>query len=232
MASEVGRVAARRAFDWYAEAFRLLRRAPLVLCALAFFALASEYALQLIPDAGMLASKIIAPIVGCGLYIGCDALVRGGRARLTDALRPFGASAPAIAAIVASNLLVFAAEAAAAWAVADVNLLRIGAQDGGMDVTAVLVMFAVGMLASLPLTLIPMAVLFDGEGFVAAFDTSIGAFNRNLPAFLLYGALSFLLLVAGLLTFGVGLLIVLPLWAASAYAAWRELAGQADAPPA
>jgi len=35
--------------------------------------------------------------------------------------------------------------------------------------------------------------------------------------------LSFALLVVGLLTYGIGLLIALPLWAASSYAAWREI---------
>ncbi|HEY7904246.1 MAG TPA: hypothetical protein VIH36_12390 [Casimicrobiaceae bacterium] len=228
---ELRHVPARRALDWYGDAIRLWKGSPVMLCVLAFVSLAVELALQLIPDAGMLASKVLAPIVACGLYVGTHAVAGGGRARLGDALRPFGASAPAIAAIVASSLLVFAAEAGAAWAIAGVNLLRAGAGDAGMDEPAVFAMFAVGMIASLPLTLIPMSALFDRAGFAKAFDVSIAAFTRNVPAFLLYGVLSYLLLVVGLLTFGLGLLIVMPLWATSAYSAWRDLVhGVAPAP--
>jgi uncharacterized membrane protein len=46
----------------------------------------------------------------------------------------------------------------------------------------------------------------------------------------LYGLLSYALLVLGLLTLGLGLLIVLPLWATSSYVAWRDLV-QPSAPP-
>lgn len=221
MPAAVRRVPVRRALDWYAEAMRLWKRAPATLCALAFLALASEFALQLVPEAGMLASKVFAPIVACGLYVATDAMARGGRARIGDVVRPFAASAPAIAAIVFSNLLVFAAEAGAAWAIAGVDLLR--NPDGNMTQGDVLLMFAVGMLVSLPLTLVPLCALFDGKGFVAAFDVSFAAFRDNVAAFVLYGLLSYALLVLGLLTLGLGLLVVLPLWAASSYAAWRDL---------
>src|SRR6185312_15147215 len=218
MAPDIRRVSARRALDWYAEAMRLWKRAPATLCALAFLALASEFLLQLVPEAGMLASKVFAPIVACGLFVATDAVARGGRARISDVLRPFAASAPVIAAIVFSNLLVFAAEAGAAWAIADVDLLR--NPDGGMTQGDVL----------LPLTLVPLCALFDGKGFVAAFDASIAAFRENVAAFVLYGLLSYALLVLGLLTLGLGLLIVLPLWATSSYVAWRDLV-QPSAPP-
>jgi hypothetical protein len=232
VAADVRRVPLRRALDWYAEAMRLWKRAPATLCALAFLALGSEFLLQLVPEAGMLASKVFAPIVACGLFIATDAVARGGRARIGDVLRPFAASAAAIAAIVVSNLLVFAAEAGAAWAIADVDLLR--NPDGGMTQGDVLLMFAVGMLVSLPLTLVPLCGLFDGKGFTAAFDVSIAAFRENVAAFVLYGLLSYALLVLGLLTLGLGLLVVLPLWATSSYAAWRDLVpstAPAPAPP-
>jgi uncharacterized membrane protein len=42
---------------------------------------------------------------------------------------------------------------------------------------------------------------------------------------LVYGALSLALLLFGLLTSGIGLLLVLPWWAASSYAAWKDIFG-------
>src|SRR6185437_16822243 len=162
--NEVRAVPANHALAWYAEAMRLWKRAPFTLCVLGFLSLASEFALQLVPDAGMLASKIFAPIVTCGMYIATHSLASGGRAHVTDAVKPFAASASAIAAIVVSSLAVFAAEALTAC------------------LAAVLLMFAVGVLVSLPFTLVALCVLLDGDGFARAFRTSFAAFTRNMPA--------------------------------------------------
>ncbi|HEY5365728.1 MAG TPA: hypothetical protein VIL19_04585 [Casimicrobiaceae bacterium] len=223
------RVSATRALAWYAEAMRLWKLAPFTLCALGFLSLACELLLQLIPDAGMLASKIVAPVVTCGLYIATHAVATGGRARVADALKPFAASASAIAAIIVSSLVIFAAEALTAYAVAGSNLLRAGASSGSMSVADVMLMFAAGVAASLPFTLVALCALLDGDGFARAFRVSIAAFAHNVPAFVLYGVLSYALLLVGMATSALGLVIVLPLWATSAYAAWRDLLHPADA---
>ena len=214
---------------WYADAMRLWKRAPFTFCALGFLALASEFALQLIPDAGMLASKIIVPIITCGLYVSAHSLATGGRARITDALRPFAASAPAIAAIVVASLAVFVAQASTAYVASGADLFTASASGAGMDFTAVLLMFAVGMLVSLPFTMVALCALLDDDGFAASFTASFAAFNRNVPAFLFYGVLSYALLLIGIATLGVGLVIVLPLWATSSYAAWRDILHAAQA---
>jgi hypothetical protein len=200
---------------------RLWKRAPFTLCLMAFVSLAAEFALQLIPDAGMLASKLLPPLLTCGMFVGAHAIESGGRARVTDVLVPFTASAAAIGAIVVSSLAIFAAEALAAYIVADANLLRVANPD--MDLAAVLAMFAVGVLVSLPFTFLPMCALIDHMGFAQSFSASFRAFSANVPAFLLYGLLSYALLLVGIATLGVGLVIVLPLWATSSYVAWRDV---------
>lgn len=214
-------VPAQRAFHWYAEAMRLWKRAPFTLCLMAFLSLAAEFALQLVPDAGMLASKIVPPLLTCGMFIGAHAIESGGRARVGDVFVPFAASAGAIGAIVLSSLVIFAAEALAVYIIADANLLRVANPD--MSLATVLAMFAVGVLVSLPFTFLPMCALIDHMGFAQSFAASFRAFSLNMPAFLLYGVLSYVLLLVGIATLGVGLVIVLPLWATSSYVAWREV---------
>ena len=50
---------------------------------------------------------------------------------------------------------------------------------------------------------------------------------------LVYAAASLVLLGFGLATMGIGLVIVLPLWAASSYAAWKDVFGvRPHRPPA
>ena len=71
----------------------------------------------------------------------------------------------------------------------------------------------------------PLFALFEQASLRDAFAGSFAAFFRNLPAFALYGALSIALLGFAFITFGVGLVIALPLWAASSYVAWKHLFG-------
>jgi uncharacterized membrane protein len=66
----------------------------------------------------------------------------------------------------------------------------------------------------------------------AAFAASWNAFALNTMALLAYGALSLVLLGLSLLTMGVGLVLALPLWAASSYAAWKDIFGVRDVPAA
>ena len=68
-----------------------------------------------------------------------------------------------------------------------------------------------------------MLAFFEQASVTEAFAGSIAAFLRNIAAFVLYGALSVALLGIAFVTWGLALAIVLPLWAASSYAAWKNL---------
>jgi uncharacterized membrane protein len=96
-----------------------------------------------------------------------------------------------------------------------------------VSATTLLATYATGMLVSLPLTFVPFAALFDGASFREAFAQSFAGFARNPAPLLVYGAISFLLLLLGLLTSGLGLLLALPWSAAASYAAWKDIFGVA-----
>lgn len=212
-----------QALVWYREAMRLWKRAPAMFCALAFLTLVTEIGLNLVPDAGPLVAKVVAPLVACGLLYASVAVASGEPPRLSFAVAVFRADAAALAAVVVASALTFGAEWFAAETLAGINLLRPGDEVVALATPDLLGIYAIGILASLPVTFVPFVALFDGGGFRAAFTRSFEAFALNVPALLLYGVLSFALLVVGLLTYGVGFLIALPLWAASSYAAWRDI---------
>jgi hypothetical protein len=216
------------ALAWYEQAMRLWKRAPAMWAALAFLTLAAELGVQLIPDAGPLAAKIVAPLVACGLLYASAAADRGARPLLSYAAAAFRAGGGAIAAIVAASLVTFAAEALAAWWIADANLLASDA--GDLSPAAIAGIYAIGVLASLPLTFVPMHVLFEGVPGGAAFAASWNAFVQNTMPLIVYGAASLVLLGFGLATMGLGFVVVLPLWAASSYAAWKDIFGVDAAP--
>lgn len=217
-------VPASRALVWYAEAMRLWKVGPMTLSLLGVLAILSQVALELWPEVGTLVSKIVVPLIACGMLYGADAAATGAKPKLAHAFAAFGAPAGAIAAVLVSSALTFAAEWFAADALAGVNLLRPASPAPDLDAGTVLAIYAAGILVSLPMSLVPLAALFGGAGFGASFAISGTAFVRQPGAFLLYGAIAFALLAVGLLTMGIGLVIALPLIACATYAAWRDLA--------
>jgi uncharacterized membrane protein len=221
---EARSVAADRAFHWYSEAMRLFKRHPLAFAALALGVIVAEIAIEALPVVGGAAARAVVPLLACSLVYASLACDRGERPRAAHLVAPFAAPFPAVAAVVLASLVVFGVEWLVAWHVGDVNLL---AQDDVRDLrlTALFAVYGAGVAVSLPLTLVPMLALFEGAGVRDAFATSAAAFFRNMPAFLLYGALSVALLGIAFVTVGFALPVVLPLWAASSYAAWKDLFG-------
>jgi len=214
-----------RAFEWYAEAMRLWRRGPLTFSALALAILAANVALELLPRAGVVAAQLVLPLLECGLLYASLAADRGDRPRLRHLVAIVGARPAAIAAVVVAGSLVFAAEAIVALEAGGVDLLAPGSSASEIAPGSLLVIYAAGMLTSLPLTFVPFAALFDGLGFRDAFAASFEAFTRNALPLVAWGALSFALLIVGLLSSGVGLLLALPWTAAASYAAWKDIFG-------
>lgn len=220
----------RHAFAWYEEAMRLWKRAPVPWALLALLTLASELGLQAVPAVGALLGKILTPLVGCGMVFAAAAADRGKRPPLRLATAAFRASGVAIAAVVTASLITFAAEGYAAWWVADANLLAPERSAAELSSTAILGIYAIGVLASLPVGFVPFHVLLEKAGFGDAFAASWQAFALNTGPLLVYAAASMLLLGFGLMTMGVALVVVLPLWTASSYAAWKDIFGIRDAP--
>ena len=211
------------AFAWYEEAMRLFKHAPFRWCALGLITLATEIGLQLVPGFGVAAARVIVPVVECGMLLGAAALDRGARLDIGYAFAAFRAPAGALVAIVGSALLVFAAEALAGYALAGVNLLADNAADAEMTPIELFGVFAIGALASLPVTFVPLAALLAHASCGRAFASSLRGFAYNVAPLLLFGALALLLIAFGLLTFGAGLIAVYPLLAAASYAAWKDI---------
>ena len=224
----------QHALAWYEDAMRLFKRAPAAWVALAIVTVVTELALKTVPGVGTLLSQLVTPLVACGLVYCAGAADRGSTPSLREAamiaIRAFRAPPHAIAAVIASALVAFVAEAFAAWWIADVNLLDNGAASAELSPVAVAGILALGILASLPVMFVVFHALFEDVRPAPAFAASWNAFVLNTLPLLVYSAASMVLLGFGLVTFGLGLALALPLWAASSYAAWKDIFGIRDAP--
>jgi hypothetical protein len=201
---------------------RLFKRAPWLWCGLGALTLTSRIVLELIPGIGRAAAEVIVPVVECGLLIGAFRLDRDERLELRCAVAAFRAPPAALAAIVMSSLLVSAAEFAVAYALAGVNLLDDPA-DPRLTTGVLMVVIGTATLVSLPLAFVPPAALFQRAGFLQAFAASVRGFMLNMAPLFLFGLVSLVLTLVGVLTYWVGLIVVFPLLGAASYAAWMDV---------
>jgi hypothetical protein len=220
----------RHALAWYEDAMRLFKRAPVTWAGLAVITIAAEFALRAVPGLGPLLSQAVAPLVACGLIYAAAAADRGAEPALRHAVQAFRAPASAIFAIIASALVTFAAEAFAGWWIAGANLLDTAGVAADLTPAALLGIYTIGILASLPIMFVPFHALLENAPLRAAFAASWNAFALNTLPLLVYATASLVLLGFGLATMGLGLVLALPLWAASSYAAWKDIFGIRDAP--
>ncbi len=205
---------------------QLWKRGRFVFSALALVIVAVNLALGLLPAAGIAVGQVLLPLLECALLYASLAADRGDRPRLLHLVAVVGAPPGALAAVALAGSLVFAAEALVALQVGGVDMLS-PTRSATVSATTLLATYAAGMLVSLPLTFVPFAALFDGASFREAFAQSFAGFARNPVPLLVYGGISFLLLLLGLLTSGLGLLLALPWSAAASYAAWKDIFGVA-----
>jgi hypothetical protein len=211
-----------RAFAWFETAMRLFKRAPWRWCILGFITLGTKLLFEFTPSIGRAAAEVIVPVIECGLIIGAAQLERGGKLELGCAWAAFRAPPAALAAIVVSSLIVSAVEFSFAYALAGVNLLA-DPDDPRITAGVALAVIGAGSLASLPFVFVPPAALFQRAGFVGSFVASLRGFALNWTPLLLFGLVSLVLAVVGLMTFWIGLIAVFPLLAAANYAAWKDI---------
>jgi hypothetical protein len=219
----------RHAFAWYEEAMRLFKFAPFSFIGLAFVSVLTDLVAKSAPGAFALMGEIFTPLVACALLYAAAAADRRVAPSPQLLVQAFRAGGNAIAAVVAASLVAFVAQALAAWWIADANLLALESMTK-LSAAAVLGIYAIGVLAALPVTFVPMLVLFERATLRQAFVASGLAFAQNTVPLVVYGVASMMLLVFALVTAGLGLALALPLLAASSYAAWKDVFGVRDAP--
>lgn len=208
---------------------RLFKFAPFAFVGLAFVAIATDLLLKSAPGAFAFMGEIFTPLITCALLYASAAADRRIAPSPRLLLLVFHAGGGAIAAIVGASLVAFAAQEIAAWWIADADPLVLESM-AKLSLPAILGIYAIGVLAALPVTFVPMLVLFERISLREAFVASGIAFAQNTVPLVVYGAASLVLLIFALLTAGIGLAIALPLWVASSYAAWKDVFGIRDAP--
>lgn len=226
-------VAAERGWAWIASGWRLFAKQPwtwialVVILLLIFLLLAA-----LVPVVGRLIVIGLSPIFLGGLALGCRAQDEGGALRLGHLFAGFrqrlaelaaigaisaGAAAViALAAVLGTGINPFAARTAAELAaLSPADLLAIA--------LVMLIIAALLVPVAMAAWFAPPLVLFHGRGAVPAMKESFAASWTNVMPFTVYGIIALGLGFAACIPIFLGLLVLFPVLAASAYTSYKDI---------
>lgn len=217
---------AARFRHWLGTAWIVFRRAPLRIGLLAFVPVLFEGLCQLLPDVGIVLSKLLTPLAGALALVLLDRRVRHGVFEVRGALRLWGARLPALPGVVALCAGVFLVQLgvvavlagpdqAVAIATGAMHELRMSRVQIGL-------MLAAGLVPGLALLTVMPRVVLDARGVAAAMADNAQALRRAWKPV----ALSMLVtggMLAALPWWPWLLLVLLPFGLTVGYAMYRDL---------
>ena len=191
-----------------------------------------------IPLLGGLTSNLLMPVIFAGILLGCRSLDNDGGLRVEHVFAGFKEN---VGQLILVGLLLFAATIAILVIVALAILVLFGgaifhamgnpqamsafATGHVLQILAlaVLLAFAFFIPVSMAYWFAPALIVFHQLDAVTAMKQSFQGCLRNILPFLIYGLLMFLLFIAALIPFGLGLLILGPVVYGSIYASYRDI---------
>lgn len=212
--------------DWLRGGARLWRAHPFGVLGLAVAPIVFEGLCQLVPGAGIVASKLLTPLVSAWALVALDARVRhGGYAPLASWRHVLSRARPLLGLVLVA-LGVFAFQCAVA-AVLGGPAQAVALASGDMaaltlDRVQLALVLASGALPGMALMFAFPRVLFDGMDVRAALVDNARLVRRHARAVVQIGLLS-AALVGGVVFAPWLLLILLPMALCTGYAAYRDV---------
>lgn len=254
---EIEKLNPARGWIWVKQGYQLIMCNPLMSITLALVgALAIFFALNL-PLFGPLIAVLLMPVVMAGYMRVCRALEEGENAELTHLFEGFQKYTAQLVSLGGFTILGLLGASAAMMFIGGDALTALlenfqAANDpqalvdsmwaAGSGVTlSLMVGLSLVFLLMLALQYAPMLIFFSGFPPLAALRASLTGSLRNFMPYAVYSIImQVLALVLGLLPFGIGLIVLLPLGLTSLYVSYRNIfpfegeltAGQSgDTPP-
>lgn len=229
-------VAADRGLGWWADAWALFMRNPLMWVALSLVLLVGMMVVGMVPMLGGVAISLLMPaLIGGWLLAARKMEQQGGTPELADLFSGFQGERLApllvlgallLAAMVVAGLVAGMLGLGAAW-----GLFAGGRHYGtggmmaamGAGMLGLLVAFALFAVASVALWFAPALVVFRHTPPVDALKLSANAVLKNMVPFLVYGAIYIVASIVASIPFGLGWLVLVPVTMLTAYVSYREV---------
>ncbi len=229
------KLGATQGWQWVKEGFLLFRKSPLIWIVLCMILTAIGLTLSLIPIAGEIVLYLASPLFAAGLMQGCRDLEGGGELELAHLFLGFRRDARQLLRIggvylfgqilILGIMVAFGGDA--------MEKLFFGTSDidpatlPPAETSRVMLSLLVGMAVSVPLMMMiwfaPLLVIFRGMQAKDAMQLSFAACLGNTRPFLVFGSVFLFMAFLSGITFGLGLLLMIPLIFTSTYASYRDI---------
>jgi len=227
---------------WWSEGWRLFTASAGVWVAITVLYVVVMVMLALIPVLGSLATTLLAPVFAAGVLSGCRALDRGGELTIGHLFAGFSERLGPLMIVGLLYLLgsFVIVVVVAGLLFATVGMTGIGALLTGDPLQAGVAALAalgigamlavlIGLLLGIPLMMAfwfaPALVALRNDEPVAAMKASFDACLRNMLPMLVYSLLGLVFAIAASIPFGLGWLVLAPVFAASVYASYKDIFG-------
>jgi len=227
---------------WIGAGWRLFTRAALMWVVAMLVLLVIVILANLIPIVGPVVMHLLNPVFMAGLVVACASLERGGEFELEHLFAGFKRN---FTGLLVVGIVVFAVEVVLLLlfvGIAGVGLFSgIITATSGEEAEAILLAslmpLLLGSLVTLALMMpllmaywfAPALVVMHGMAPLTAMRESFMGCLRNIVPSLVYGVVMLVLLIVALIPLGLGLLVWVPLFFTSSYAAYRAIFTEAPA---
>lgn len=229
------KVAAVQGWQWVVEGFLIFRKTPLVWVVLCMILTGIGLTLSLVPIAGEIALYLVSPVFAAGLMQGCRDIENGGELELSHLFFGFRNQTVSLLKVGAVYLLgqMLILGLMIAFGGDTMNKLFFGTSEidpsslPPQEMTRVMISLLIGMAISVPLMMMiwfaPLLVIFKGMQAKQAMQASFSACLANMPPFLIFGSVFLAMGFISGITFGLGLLLMIPLIFTSTYASYKDI---------
>jgi len=246
---EIKKFTAARGWTWIKQGYQLIMISPILAIATALIGALAIFLALLVPLIGPLLAIILMPIMLAGYMRVCRSLEEHEEIELTHLLAGFKKHMPALVSLgaflmmgmlLASAVMVFVGgdqlttlmEEVRATDNPQVLMEAINTAGSGVAL-AILLGFTLVLMLIVAWQYAPMLVFFSGvPPFMALRDSFVGTM-RNIVPYTVYSLIMQLVaLLLGILPFGIGMILLLPLGLTSLYVSYRNIFPWLDAPVA
>lgn len=229
-------VPAGRGWVWVTAAFGLFRRNPLIWTALNLVLLLIGVGLLMLPVIGAYVLYLLTPVFLAGIVSAAHDLESGNDIEIAHLFHGFRRNSTQLVTVggvyLVGQVLISGVmltvggpefQQMVAAGMADVDATQLTPEALSRITMAMLVGMALFVPLAMAIWFSPALVLLGSQPGFRAMVFSVMACLRNIVPFLIYGMLTFLLLVLAVIPFGLGLILWIPVMLLTMYTSYRDV---------
>lgn len=224
------RVPAGHGWTWISEAWGLFKRQPGTWILILLLSAVIFIAVVFVPLLNMILPYLLFPALSAGVVLGCKALDEGERLTVAHLFSAFQVRGGALLLLGLAEFVLYLIAMIPLLVVLGGGFVALMSGDptAFTDIgTGMQIGFLLALALFLPVYMAgwfaPVLVTIHNVSPLAALQMSFVACLKNIIPFLLYGFIYLLLSIVAVIPLGLGLLVLIPVFFATAYTSYRDI---------